>query len=130
MFNIKNIKDNHSGYYLQAMLYSMLVRHSDRPFLCEGEEHPPLNAGRLPVVPALLFIQKKDSIKDPVLKFGDPKAPQPISDILDYEVPFRENLQGVISRIFDSSVPFRPTEIEKHCEHCAYIRICRRGKTA
>ncbi len=125
VFDGKNIDGKHSDYYLQAMLYSVLVRRSEEPFLKNGKRYPALNTRGLPVRPALLFIQKRDSIKDPVLKFGDRKNTAPVNDILDYETDFRLLLKEKIAEIFDPGTPFAPTDVARRCETCAYRAICR-----
>ncbi len=121
--------ESHSDYYLQAMLYSMLVRHSDKPTEHKGEKKAPLNTGHLAVRPALLFIQRNESVKDPVLKFGSSKSEvKPISDILDYEKEFREHLDKLIHEILDPAVSFRPTEEQRRCDTCPFLKLCQ-GKS-
>ncbi len=124
VFDNKKIDEHHSDYYLQAMLYSWLVRHSQQPFDYKGEEHAPLNEDNLPVQPALFFVQKKESRNDPVLKFGNTKEAHPIEDIKDHEEAFAEGLRQVIAEIFDPSVPFNTTQNEKRCKRCDFKALC------
>ena len=73
VFSQESLKD-HSDYYLQAMLYSLIV----------AQEHP-----GTPVSPALLFIQHAGTEGyDPVLQLGH----DPISDIRDHAQRFTELL--------------------------------------
>lgn len=100
----------HADYYLQTMLYSMIIRQS-------GE----LNPQNLPVSPALLFIQHtKEDDYDPVIKIGKQK----IADIRDYADVFRERLSCVAGEIFDPAEPFRPTTDSGVCALCPYSSIC------
>ncbi len=124
VFDNKKIDDYHSDYYLQAMLYSWLVRHSQQPFYYKGEEHPALNKDDLPVQPALFFVQKKESRNDPVLKFGNTKEARTIEDIKEHEEAFAEGLRQVIAEIFDPSVPFSTTQNEKRCKRCDFCALC------
>ncbi len=123
VFDVKKI-EKHSDYYLQAMLYSWLVRND-----LSGEES--LNKDNLPVQPALFFVQKKESREDPVLKFKVPNAPKdskeeslPINDIKDYEVAYLQGLQQVMAEIFNPAVPFTQTEIKKRCKNCDFKALC------
>ncbi|MCD8281980.1 MAG: PD-(D/E)XK nuclease family protein [Prevotella sp.] len=125
VFNPDNIDRKRSDYYLQAMLYALLVRRSQNTYSYGGETYEPLNRDNLPVSPGLLFITKADSIKDPILKFGDKKNPKPVTDIADYETPFRKDLEKLIARILDPHIPFRPTDNDKLCSRCPYRTICR-----
>ena len=110
VFDPSKIQSNHSDYYLQAMLYSGIVRHS--------QEH---NPQRLHVSPALLFIQRSSGDDyDPTLCFGREK----ITDIEKYKAEFDDNLQTVISEIFSYSTPFYPTDDDNICRTCPYIRLC------
>ncbi len=118
--------EGHSDYYFQTMLYSIIVRHMTKPVTLRGETKDALNTDSLPVQPALLFIQRPDSINAPVLKFGDKKSSESIQDILDYEKEFREQLQTLVSEIFNPDIPFTPTPTEKRCETCAFAILCRK----
>ena len=67
IFSQKMIGEKHSDYYLQTMLYSLMVHNSDK-----------WNKDGLPVIPALLFIQHTAGEKyDPTLCINKEK----ISDI-------------------------------------------------
>ena len=100
----------HSDYYLQAMLYSMIVgRKAD------------LNKGKWPTSPALLFIQHTagDSY-DPTLMFGK----MPIIDAEEYRTAFTERLKEKVDEMFNPEIPFVPTSDENICKTCPYSRIC------
>ncbi len=118
VFDQKNIKD-HSDYYLQAMLYSCIVRHLKN---ASAENNvKALNPQFLPVRPALLFIQKSKSVSDPVLKLNG----RSIDDILEYETHFRAKLKETVEEIFDRNKDFEATEEESRCKMCAYSKICK-----
>ena len=116
VFKPENI-EKHSDYYLQAMLYSIIVRHNDKP----AGKNPALNPTLLPVRPALLFIQKKDSVKDPVLKLDK----ETITDIIKYEADYRRLLKDLVEEIFNNDVPFSATTVKTRCERCAYAKLCK-----
>jgi len=100
----------HADYFLQTMLYSMIVRNDSA-----------LNPKSLPVSPALLFIQHtKEYGYDPVLKIGKDK----IADINSYADEFRKGLSDVVSRMFDPAEPFRPTADRAVCSLCPYAAMC------
>lgn len=100
----------HTDYYLQTMLYAMLVRHDAR-----------LNPGGLAVSPALLFIQQTAADGyDPTLTIGKER----ITDIAEHEQAFAEGLHTVVSAIFDPARPFRPTDDRSACSFCPYSGLC------
>ena len=100
----------HSDYYLQTLLYSRLVSQS-------GD----YNSRQLPVSPALLFIQHAGSEQfDPVLFFGRDR----IGDVAVYGQRFDELLSGVITDMFNPSLPFQPTADRQRCRNCAFRLLC------
>ena len=110
IFTAEDIREKHTDYYLQTLLYSIIVREDKR-----------LNPASLPVSPALLFIQHTMSEDyDPTLFLGRDK----INDIQDYAAEFRENLEKLVSEIFEPQRPFVPTEDKKTCGHCPYRQLC------
>ena len=110
IFSPDNIREKHTDYYLQTMLYSIIVR-----------QHPKLNPTQLPVSPALLFIQHTMAEDyDPTLSIGKEK----INDIQTYATDFLENLQKLVSEIFEPQQPFLPTTDKKNCAHCPYRQLC------
>ena len=103
----------HNGYYLQTLLYSSIVR-----------EDTFLNPERLPVSPALLFIQHSAGDDyDPTLCFGKEK----ITDVQPFITPFREMLQACVDELFNSEIPFQPVEDRNTCRNCPYAQLCGRG---
>jgi len=111
LFSNENVGKKHSDYYLQAMLYSIIVRNSS--------QYDPDN---IPVSPALLFIQQSGSEDyDPILSFDKEK----IDDAKKYEADFRDNLQRVITEIFEPNVPFKPTDNKDICNGCIYKQLCK-----
>lgn len=110
IFTGNEIIKKHSDYFLQTLLYAVIVRKSKK-----------YNAGQMPVMPALLYIQHaKAENYDPVLKIGK----QRISDISTYEAEFRQRLQALVEEIFDPQQPFTPTEDHHRCMNCPYKEIC------
>lgn len=104
--------DKHTEYYLQAMLYSIIVRGDKR-----------LNPNSLPVVPALIFIQHAfGEDYDPTLFVGKTK----IDDISLYAAEYEEALTETVSMIYDNTQPFSLTPNPKLCEYCPYKSICGR----
>ena len=105
IFAEENLKE-HSDYYLQAFLYSHIVR---------------LKSQNVPVTPALLFIQHAGSDDyDPTLCLGR----QPVSDIATYSESFMKRLESVISDIFNPAISFSPTDERKRCDNCPYAHLC------
>jgi hypothetical protein len=106
IFVEENQEKKKAGYYLQAMLYSVL----------EAARHP-----KTPVSPALLYIQHAGQEGyDPILRFGN----DPIIDARIHEQPFMQHLREVITRMFDTSTPLQPTAVQAHCEYCPYRLLC------
>ena len=106
IFAPANIKD-HSDYYLQAFIYSHIVRLKTKD----------------PVSPALLFIQHAGADDyDPTLKIGK----QPVYDIASESERFIELLQQKISEIFNPDLAFAPTDDSDRCRLCPYATICGR----
>ena len=105
--------DPHNGYYLQTLLYSSIVRHSNK-----------LNDSHLPVSPALLFIQHSAGDDyDPTLCFGDEK----ILDVEPHVPDFTKELKTCIDEIFNPEIAFTPTDDEKNCRYCPYAKLCGKG---
>lgn len=103
--------NKHTDYYLQSMLYSIIVKHNKD-----------LNPGQEPVSPGLLFIQNAGAEDyDPTLKMGK----ELISSIDIYEEEFMKQLKVLISNIFDKDLPFRPTDDKHRCEYCPYAALCK-----
>ena len=105
VFSQESLKD-HSDYYLQAMLYSIIV----------AKEHPDT-----PVSPALLFIQHTGAEDyNPILQFGR----EPISNIRQHANRFMELLQSTISDMFNPDIPLQPTDDRQRCLNCPYRQLC------
>ena len=96
---------NHSDYYLQAFLYSHIVRQKQ-------EE---------PVSPALLFIQHAGAEGyDPTLSLGR----EPVNDIAPHSERFITLLDQTIRSIFDPALTFTPTDDRNRCRSCPYAALC------
>ena len=101
----------HTDYYLQAFLYSMIIKNSKR-----------YNSAQDPVSPGLLFIQNAGAEDyDPTLKLGREK----IEDITPYEEDFMAHLRSLIADIYNPALPLRPTSDKKRCEYCPYAGLCK-----
>ncbi|MBO4892949.1 MAG: PD-(D/E)XK nuclease family protein [Prevotella sp.] len=96
----------HSDYYLQAFLYSLIVR---------------LKSEAIPVAPALLFIQHIGSDDyDPTLCLGK----EPVNDIANVSEPYMKHLESIISDIFNPAISFTPTDERRPCQTCPYAHLC------
>ena len=105
-----NSLKRHNDYYLQSMLYSIIVSHSGQ-----------LNPSHDPVSPGLLFIQKAGADDyDPTLLMGR----EPIEDVTEYEEEFWASLKRVLNEIFDKRVPFSATSERTRCATCPYAALC------
>ena len=105
IFLQENLKE-HSDYYLQAMLYSIIV----------AQQNPNIS-----VSPALLFIQHAGTNGyDPTLCFGK----DTIADVTLYADQFLQQLKSIISKMFDPNVLLTPTEDRHRCKLCPYRSLC------
>ena len=110
IFDPNNIRSKHSNYYLQAILYSLIVSRS--------KEWNPANH---PVSPALLFIKQAPADHyDPTLHIDK----HPISDVTVYEEEFLTKLKHTLADIYSPDTPFTPTDDRKKCELCPYRMLC------
>ena len=110
IFDPNNIRSKHSNYYLQAILYSLIVSRSK-------EWNP---AGH-PVSPALLFIKQAPANHyDPTLHIDK----HPISDVTLYEEEFLTKLKETVADMYSPAVAFTPTDDRKKCELCPYRMLC------
>ena len=110
IFDPNNIRSKHSNYYLQAILYSLIVSRSER-----------WNPAGHPVSPALLFIkQAATNDYDPTLHIDK----HPISDVTVYEEEFLTKLKHTLADIYSPNTPFTPTDDRKKCELCPYRMLC------
>ena len=110
VFDPNNIRSKHSNYYLQAILYSLIVSRSER-----------WNPAGHPVSPALLFIKQAPAAHyDPTLLIDK----HPISDVTVYEEEFLTQLKHTLADIYSPAVPFTPTDDRKKCELCPYRMLC------
>ena len=110
VFDDKNMRDKHSDYYLQAMLYSLIISHSSR-----------WNPHGNNVSPALLFIRNTSAKDhDPTLLFGSHK----IGDVEVYRDAFMSMLKDKIGEMFNPDIDFQPTSDSSRCESCPFRMIC------
>lgn len=116
IFTDEKLSEKHKDYYLQTFLYASIVKN-----------HPQLNPAQLPVSPALLFIQQTAGEDyDPTLLLEKEK----VLDIGEHDAKFKENLQQLLSEIYNPSIPFAPTSELKRCTYCAYRQLCDRNVPA
>lgn len=109
IFDPANIS-KHSDYFLQTMLYSIIVRNSKEA-----------NPDNLPVVPALLFVQRtRREGYSPILEI----AGNPIKDIKELEQDFVGLLAQLIAEIRDNNQDFRPTPDTSRCQYCPFRQMC------
>ena len=110
VFDPNNIRSKHSNYFLQAILYSLIVSRSKE-----------WNAANDAVSPALLFIkQAATNDYDPTLCIDK----HPISDVTVYEEEFLTKLKETVADMYSPNVPFTPTDDRKKCELCPYRMLC------
>ena len=110
VFDPNNIRSKHSNYYLQAILYSLIVSRSKH-----------WNPAGHPVSPALLFIKQAPANHyDPTLCIDK----HPISDVTVYEEEFLTKLKETLADIYSPNTPFTPTDDRKKCELCPYRMLC------
>ena len=106
---------NHSDYYLQAFLYSYIVRQKAAEL-----KLPSINS---PVSPALLFIQHAGAEGyDPTLVIGR----EPVIDISVHADRFIELFKETVDDIFNPDLPFTPTDDRNRCRSCPYATLCGR----
>ena len=110
VFDPNNIRSKHSNYFLQAILYSLIVSRSKE-----------WNAANDPVSPALLFIkQAATNDYDPTLCIDK----HPISDVTVYEEEFLTKLKETVADMYSPDAAFTPTDDRKKCELCPYRMLC------
>lgn len=112
IFNPENVLSKHSDYFLQSFLYAFIVKQSSH-----------LNPQKLPVSPALLFIQHTSGDDyTPVLSIDNTL----VDDISRYQDEFMTKLKTLLEEIYNPSIAFNPTEDSRRCDMCPYRRICYR----
>ena len=110
VFDPKNIASKHSNYFLQAILYSLIVSRSKE-----------WNTANDAVSPALLFIkQAATNDYDPTLCIDK----HPISDVTVYEEEFLTKLKETVADMYSPDAAFTPTDDRKKCELCPYRMLC------
>ncbi len=115
IFSQDRFIDIHGDYYLQTLLYSMIIRHDAY-----------YNPEQLAVSPALLFIQNaKTEDDDPTLIFSESRKKRKIIDVEDYYVEYRQKLIELLSEIYEPQTPFTPTADKQRCAYCPWAKICR-----
>lgn len=110
--NGNTIAQRHTDYALQTLLYSVILLQSRE-----------LNPARLPVSPALLFIQHASGKGyDPILRIGKQQLLLRPDDMQE----FQRRLQELLEEILNPAIPFSPNPSENICKMCAYANLCTR----
>ncbi|MBQ9637152.1 MAG: PD-(D/E)XK nuclease family protein [Prevotella sp.] len=110
IFTGDEILKKHSDYFLQTLLYAVIIKNDED-----------LKSSHTSVAPALLYIQHaRGKDYDPVLKIGR----QRIDDISVYESEFMQRLHALLEEIFDVKQPFTPTDDRRRCATCPYKELC------
>lgn len=106
------LERKHTNYYLQALLYSIIVSHDKS-----------LNANQLPVSPSLIFVQNTSNKHyDPTLVLDKEKMLR----ATDYEKEFNQGLTDLLREIFNPDIPFIPTTNKARCASCVYRNLCKK----
>ena len=117
---------NHSDYYLQAFLYSYIVKANPTEYISLpsslATDPSPLTPQPL-VSPALLFIQHAGAEGyDPTLVIGR----EPVRDIAPHSEHFIERFRETVNDIYNPDLPFTPTDDRNRCRSCPYAALCGR----
>ena len=105
IFDPRNVS-GHSDYYLQAFIYSHIVRLQND----------------CPVSPQLLFIQHAGANDyNPTLTLGN----KPVTDIAEVSEQFIERLKQLLDDIMHPDISFQPTDDADRCRSCPYAKLCR-----
>ncbi len=114
VFDEEKIED-HSDYYLQTLLYSVIVE--------DNKLVKDIDNNQTTIAPALLFIGHSASQNyNPILTFDK----DTIDDIGKYSGRIIEGVKTILEDIFDIDKPFKPTEHTQRCQSCPYRKICYR----
>ena len=112
IFLMPTVREAHADYFLQTMLYAIIIGHDKK-----------YNPEQLPVSPALLFIQhSSDDDYDPTIMIGK----DIVDDVEKYEEDFSRHITDIVSEILEPTQPFYPTSDKAVCEYCQYRKICGR----
>ena len=117
---------NHSDYYLQAFLYSYIVKANPTEYISLpsslATDPSPLTPQPL-VSPALLFIQHAGAEGyDSTLVIGR----EPVRDIAPHSEHFIERFRETVNDIYNPDLPFTPTDDRNRCRSCPYAALCGR----
>lgn len=109
IFDSNNI-EKHSDYYLQTLLYAVIVANDKQ-----------LNPSHQAVAPSLLFIRNLDE-KNPeaLLKLNG----QFLDDVSRVQDEFIHHLKILLGEIFSADNSFIPTEQTARCKKCSFRRLC------
>lgn len=93
---------------LQTFIYAFLALEE-----CHGDN----------LIPALFFVHKSSREKEyrPEIQLNK----QPVI-YNEYHQEFKENLQALLSEIFDPGRPFEQAEDNSSCGYCPFVHLCRR----
>ncbi|MDD3161793.1 MAG: PD-(D/E)XK nuclease family protein [Bacteroidales bacterium] len=102
-------KKNRPNYIFQAFLYSLILLH-------KGEYKQ--------IAPILLYIHKAsvDGYSPAIEMTGK----GPVTDIKEIEEEYIQQLNKLLSDLFDPDIPFKQTTVEENCTYCDFKNMCRR----
>jgi CRISPR/Cas system-associated exonuclease Cas4 (RecB family) len=103
---------NRNGAAMQTLYYAWLV----------GEEHQ--GQAVLPGLYVMKALYGKEF--DPALILGSHRGKLRISSFSDLEEEFISGLKGVLSRMFDPTIPFSQRKHDVKCSYCDFALICNR----
>lgn len=105
-----------SGYIFQTFLYSSIV--------CRKLKE---NNKNMKVAPALLYIHRAaDENYSPVIRMGESRKKEEVSDFNSYEEEFRAHLKNLLEEIFNPQKSFVQTEFEDECTYCDFKNLCKK----
>jgi hypothetical protein len=127
IFNPESIDKKHTGYYLQAFLYSYMINRKNKEALATAGTTPQDASHALdPVVPALLFVRQANQANyNPNLSLKKEDAKTAVfHGITEYEDKFIDHLKELLREIFNPELPFTRTIDTSRCANCIYKEIC------
>lgn len=118
----KNLEDIFNGssdakYLLQLMLYAQILE--DRMLKEEGVDAGPIEMN-------IYEVNSPDSVKITPTVEKQPLEAHNQEGVAEY---FNENLNRIISEIFNPDIPFRPTDNPDNCKYCNLHDLCGRAKS-
>ncbi|MGL4331278.1 MAG: PD-(D/E)XK nuclease family protein [Bacteroidales bacterium] len=105
-------KSNRPQYVLQVFLYSMLYRDQYKDAYIQ---------------PGVSFIRTLFNDHETRVRHGLTRSERIfVDDAEQWMDGFKRELQLLLDKIFDKTIPFRQTDDLKQCDYCAFTSLCRR----